>query len=56
MGLWTGEEPYCITDDNVGFILGAGGFLSALITMGVMVKLHNRKQVSVSEPTRSKIS
>lgn len=32
------------TDDNVGFVLGAVGSLSALVTMGVMIKLHNRKQ------------
>ncbi|XP_070821377.1 sushi domain-containing protein 2 [Chaetodon trifascialis] len=43
-GTWTGEQPYCITDDNVGFVLGAIGSLSALVTMGVMVHLHNRKQ------------
>ncbi|XP_070759880.1 sushi domain-containing protein 2 [Enoplosus armatus] len=43
-GTWTGEQPYCITDDNLGFVLGAVGSLSALVTMGVMVKLHNRKQ------------
>lgn len=43
-GTWTGKQPSCITDNNVGFILGAVGSLSALITMGVMIKLHNRKQ------------
>ncbi|XP_056231786.1 sushi domain-containing protein 2 [Seriola aureovittata] len=50
-GTWTGEQPYCITEDKVGFVLGAVGSLSALVTMGVMIKLHNRKQdrfVSVS--------
>ncbi|XP_040899120.1 sushi domain-containing protein 2 [Toxotes jaculatrix] len=48
-GNWTGEQPYCITDDNVGFVLGAVGSLSALVTMGVMIKLHNRKQDRVSK-------
>uniref|UniRef100_A0A3B4Y721 Sushi domain containing 2 n=2 Tax=Seriola lalandi dorsalis TaxID=1841481 RepID=A0A3B4Y721_SERLL len=43
-GTWTGEQPYCITEDKVGFVLGAVGSLSALVTMGVMIKLHNRKQ------------
>ncbi|KAM7415698.1 hypothetical protein PAMA_017976 [Pampus argenteus] len=43
-GTWTGEQPCCITDNNVGFILGAVGSLSAVVTMGVMIKLHNRKQ------------
>lgn len=43
-GTWTGEQPFCITDDKVGFVLGAIGCLSALIVMGVMIKLHNRKQ------------
>nr|XP_046241528.1 sushi domain-containing protein 2 isoform X2 [Scatophagus argus] len=43
-GTWTGQQPYCITDDKVGFVLGAVGSLSALVTMGVMIKLHNRKQ------------
>ncbi|XP_040010330.1 sushi domain-containing protein 2 isoform X2 [Xiphias gladius] len=43
-GTWTGEQPYCIADDNVGFVLGTVGSLSALVTMGVMIKLHNRKQ------------
>lgn len=32
------------TDDNVGFVLGAIGSISALVTMGVMIRLHNRKQ------------
>ncbi|KAM4579563.1 sushi domain-containing protein 2 [Fundulus diaphanus] len=43
-GMWTGEQPYCITDDKVGFILGAFGSLSALVTMGITIKLHNRKK------------
>ncbi|XP_010731273.3 sushi domain-containing protein 2 isoform X2 [Larimichthys crocea] len=43
-GTWTGEQPYCITDDKVGFVLGAVGSLSALVTVGVMIRLHNRKQ------------
>ncbi|XP_070689494.1 sushi domain-containing protein 2 [Pempheris klunzingeri] len=43
-GTWTGEQPYCVTDDNVGFGLGALGSVSALVTMGVMIKLHSRKQ------------
>ncbi|GAA6218625.1 sushi domain-containing protein 2-like [Lates japonicus] len=43
-GTWTREQPYCITDDKVGFVLGAVGALSALVTMGVMIKLHNRNQ------------
>ncbi|XP_035496038.2 sushi domain-containing protein 2 isoform X2 [Scophthalmus maximus] len=43
-GAWTGEQPYCITDDNVRFALGAVGSVSALVTMGVMIRLHNRKQ------------
>ncbi|XP_026177714.1 sushi domain-containing protein 2 isoform X2 [Mastacembelus armatus] len=45
-GTWTGEQPYCITDDRVGFVLGSVGSLSALVTMGAMIKLHNRKQDS----------
>ena len=32
------------SDDKVGFVLGAVGSLSALVTMGVMIHLHNRKQ------------
>ncbi|XP_071374973.1 sushi domain-containing protein 2 [Centroberyx affinis] len=43
-GTWTGVQPYCMTDDDLGFILGAVGSFSALIMMGVMIKLHNRKQ------------
>ncbi|KAM4615950.1 sushi domain-containing protein 2 isoform 2-T2 [Polymixia lowei] len=43
-GTWTGVQPFCIKEDNLGFILGAVGSLSALITLGVMIKLHNRKQ------------
>ncbi|XP_049434450.1 sushi domain-containing protein 2 [Epinephelus fuscoguttatus] len=43
-GTWTGETPYCVTDDKVGFILGAVGSLSALVTMGIMIHRHNRKQ------------
>ncbi|XP_041644119.1 sushi domain-containing protein 2 [Cheilinus undulatus] len=43
-GTWTGNQPYCITDDKVGFILGAVGALSALVTMGVMIRLHKKKQ------------
>lgn len=43
-GTWTGEQPYCITDDRVGFVLGAVGSLSALVTVGVMIKRHTRKQ------------
>ncbi|XP_030592826.1 sushi domain-containing protein 2 isoform X3 [Archocentrus centrarchus] len=43
-GTWTGEQPYCITDDQVGFVLGAVGSLSALVAVAVMIKLHNRKQ------------
>ncbi|KAM4745424.1 sushi domain-containing protein 2 isoform 2-T2 [Anableps anableps] len=43
-GMWTGEQPYCITDDKVGYILGAVGSLTALITMVITIKLHSRKQ------------
>ncbi|XP_068615523.1 sushi domain-containing protein 2-like [Brachionichthys hirsutus] len=43
-GTWTGEQPCCITDDKTGFVLGAVGSLSALVVMGLMIKLHNRKQ------------
>ncbi|XP_068994992.1 sushi domain-containing protein 2 [Embiotoca jacksoni] len=43
-GTWTGEQPYCVTDDNVGFVLGAVGSLSALVTAGVMIRRHNRQQ------------
>ncbi|XP_017161997.1 sushi domain-containing protein 2 [Poecilia reticulata] len=43
-GTWTGEQPYCITDDKVGFFLGAFGSFSALVTMVIIIKLHNRKQ------------
>lgn len=42
------SEQFCVgmifTDDNVGIVLGAVGSLSALVTMGVMMKLHYRKQ------------
>lgn len=42
------SEQFCVgmifTDDNVGIVLGAVGSLSALVTMGVMIKLHYRKQ------------
>nr|XP_043882044.1 sushi domain-containing protein 2 isoform X1 [Solea senegalensis] len=41
---WTGEQLYCLRDDNVGFILGTVGSITALVTMGVIIKLHNRKQ------------
>ncbi|KAF3851403.1 hypothetical protein F7725_013175, partial [Dissostichus mawsoni] len=34
-----------LIDDNVRFVLGAVGSLSALVTMAVMINLHNRKQV-----------
>ncbi|KAM3867425.1 sushi domain-containing protein 2 [Diretmus argenteus] len=43
-GTWTGVQPFCMTDDVLAFVLGAVGSFSALITMGVMIKLHNRKQ------------
>ncbi|XP_035514372.1 sushi domain-containing protein 2 isoform X1 [Morone saxatilis] len=43
-GTWTGKQTNCITDNNVGFVLGAVGSLLALVTVGVMIKLHNRKQ------------
>ncbi|XP_047446815.1 sushi domain-containing protein 2 [Mugil cephalus] len=43
-GTWTGQQPCCMTDDYVGFVLGAVGSLSSLVTMGVMIRLHNRKQ------------
>ncbi|CAJ1069461.1 sushi domain-containing protein 2 [Xyrichtys novacula] len=43
-GTWTGERPHCLRDDKVGFVLGAIGSLSALVTMGIMVTLHTRKQ------------
>lgn len=33
-----------VSDDNVRFALGAVGSVSALVTMGVMIRLHNRKQ------------
>ncbi|XP_015258358.1 PREDICTED: sushi domain-containing protein 2-like isoform X2 [Cyprinodon variegatus] len=42
-GKWTGKQPYCITDDKLGFILGACGCLSAVVTMTITIKLHNRK-------------
>lgn len=32
------------SDDKVGFVLGAIGFLSSMVTMAIMIKLHNRKQ------------
>ncbi|XP_045890916.1 sushi domain-containing protein 2 isoform X3 [Micropterus dolomieu] len=53
-GTWTGEQPYCITDDILGFVLGGVGSLSVLVTMGVMIKLNNRKQdrkVFITQPT-----
>ncbi|XP_020492257.2 sushi domain-containing protein 2 [Labrus bergylta] len=43
-GVWTGEQTYCVTDDKVGFILGAIGSLSAFVTVGVMIRLHSRRQ------------
>uniref|UniRef100_UPI0009B4DD95 sushi domain-containing protein 2 n=1 Tax=Monopterus albus TaxID=43700 RepID=UPI0009B4DD95 len=43
-GTWTGEQSYCITDDNMGFVLAAVGSLSVLVTMGVMIARHSRKQ------------
>ncbi|XP_068460520.1 sushi domain-containing protein 2 [Clinocottus analis] len=43
-GTWTGDPPYCVTDSNVGFVLGAVGSLSALVTVGVMIRLHDRKR------------
>ncbi|KAK5932062.1 hypothetical protein CgunFtcFv8_003797 [Champsocephalus gunnari] len=51
-GSWTGEQPYCITDDNVRFVLGAVGSLSALVMMAVMIHLHNRKQVREKKEER----
>lgn len=41
--IWSGEQPFCITEDNVGFVLGAVGSLSAFVTVGIMIKLHTRK-------------
>ncbi|XP_041855315.1 sushi domain-containing protein 2 isoform X2 [Melanotaenia boesemani] len=43
-GTWTGQQPYCMIEDIVGFVLGAVGSVSALVTMGIMITLHNRKQ------------
>ncbi|XP_037536129.1 sushi domain-containing protein 2 [Nematolebias whitei] len=42
-GSWTGEQTHCITDDYAAFVLGAVGSISALVTMGVLIELHNRK-------------
>ncbi|KAM6930980.1 sushi domain-containing protein 2 [Xenentodon cancila] len=30
-GTWTGEQPCCITEDHMGFVLGAVGSLAALL-------------------------
>ncbi|XP_061586545.1 sushi domain-containing protein 2 [Cololabis saira] len=49
-GTWTGEQPYCLTEDHVGFVLGAGGSLAALVVMGVMITLHNRKTDRKKKP------
>ncbi|KAM3610927.1 uncharacterized protein V6R79_010716 [Siganus canaliculatus] len=43
-GTWTGEPTHCVRDNIVGFVLGAVGAFSALTTMGIMIKLHRRKQ------------
>ncbi|XP_033828467.2 sushi domain-containing protein 2 [Periophthalmus magnuspinnatus] len=43
-GTWTGQRPNCISDNPLSFILGAIGFSSVLITMGVMIHQHIRKQ------------
>ncbi|KAM9393861.1 sushi domain-containing protein 2 [Pholidichthys leucotaenia] len=49
-GTWDGETTHCITDDKVGFVLGALGSLFALVTVGVMIKLHTRKQNRFQSP------
>ncbi|XP_035022120.2 sushi domain-containing protein 2 isoform X2 [Hippoglossus stenolepis] len=43
-GTWSGEQPFCVKDDKVRFILGAVGSISAVVVMGVMIQLHKRKQ------------
>uniref|UniRef100_A0A669E6H5 Kringle containing transmembrane protein 1 n=1 Tax=Oreochromis niloticus TaxID=8128 RepID=A0A669E6H5_ORENI len=43
-GTWTGDQPSCITDDKLGFVLGAVGSILALVTVGIIISLHNRKQ------------
>lgn len=34
---------FYFADDYVGLVLGAVGSISVLVTMGVMIELHNRK-------------
>ncbi|KAK7933417.1 hypothetical protein WMY93_004313 [Mugilogobius chulae] len=41
---WTGEQPYCITDNPLNYILGAIGITSVFITMSVMIHRHIKKQ------------
>ncbi|RVE67726.1 hypothetical protein OJAV_G00084710 [Oryzias javanicus] len=43
-GAWSGQQTHCVRDDNVGFILGTVGFVSALVTMAIMIKLQTGKQ------------
>ncbi|KAM9810510.1 sushi domain-containing protein 2 [Neosynchiropus ocellatus] len=43
-GEWTGQTTHCVTDSILGFVLGAVGSVSALVTMGVMIKRHSRKR------------
>ncbi|XP_040928147.1 sushi domain-containing protein 2 isoform X2 [Betta splendens] len=42
-GTWTGEEPNCLTDDHLEFVLGASGSLLTMIAMAVIIVRHSRK-------------
>ncbi|KAK6306016.1 hypothetical protein J4Q44_G00229410 [Coregonus suidteri] len=43
-GEWTGEETSCVSDNVLGVVLGSVFSIATLITMGVMINLHFRKQ------------
>uniref|UniRef100_A0A8C7CZ74 Sushi domain containing 2 n=1 Tax=Oncorhynchus kisutch TaxID=8019 RepID=A0A8C7CZ74_ONCKI len=43
-GEWTGEDVSCISDNVLGVVLGSVFSIATLITMGVMINLHFRKQ------------
>ncbi|KAL0979029.1 hypothetical protein UPYG_G00179530 [Umbra pygmaea] len=43
-GEWSGKETYCFSDNLLGMVLGSVFSIATLITMGVMIGLHYRKQ------------
>ncbi|KAM8866408.1 LOW QUALITY PROTEIN: sushi domain-containing protein 2 [Synchiropus picturatus] len=43
-GVWSGQTTHCVTDGILGSVLGGVGSVSVLVTMGIMIRLHIRKQ------------